>query len=249
MYFFLILGIFAAIGAAVNLKKINEPIESKGKTMSRKSLVILQSVIAVVGLGMFGLMAGEDNYDVSRLIDALEYEVIKSDDNSIEGRKRMTFAIKSSAKTMEDRQHTTAKAALQLQEKHSLDTIYIHLEEDIKTATGGYQYCIVSFAPDGKGNGSNDWEWQSSCADNVTTSLGGCQGPNDDQDCVSNIISKKQVEIIAAWRENREKFIENGSLNEAKLKKFISEKLSIPVNRVTLPLVQRMGFEAAGLFE
>lgn len=104
-WLFLVLGIFF-----LTLMFGKPPVDKKtGKTASRGMLVAASILLSLIFLLLsFSYWPVERD----RLPLAKEYKVMGSKDFSYSGRNRMTYYIKSSATTTEERIHTLLKAAL-----------------------------------------------------------------------------------------------------------------------------------------
>lgn len=195
---------------------------------SMKKIILILVVSMLLGYGCEDDPVKVSNTGEDKIIlqngpeAAKEYKVIGTKDFNAAGRKRVQYYIETSTNSMDGRLYTCINAAKELQKKSAADTVYVSIEPSIALADGGYQYCIVRYAPDGQGHGGNDWKWEAECSDQVLT--------------------QTQIQVATIWRTERDKFVTNGDLDEANFKKYIAEKLNVPVDEVTLPYVQRHRF-------
>jgi len=152
--------------------------------------------------------------------EAKPYIVVRKDDNSFPGRKRVIFTISSSADSIQARSGTVVKAALDLQKTTSADLVEVCLYPSEKLAAIGDSFVAKAlFAPDGGGaSGNQGWRWDV---------------------CVSSEpYTKQDIEIEESWLGNKDRFrMPNGGVDEQKLKKFLSKKLGLPVGEIVLPFL------------
>lgn len=156
-----------------------------------------------------------------KLTNAKPYLVIGQKDNSFAGRKRLQFNITSSqSKTFSDLAETAIKAAIDKQIETSADVIYIYLEHSAKLSNKGIIYASASYAADGGGNsGDQDWTWKVTATDKVMTD--------------------QEVEIYTSWVTNKKDYLIDGLVDEKSLKNQISKEIDLPIEQITLPLLNR----------
>jgi len=153
--------------------------------------------------------------------EAKSYQVIKRSDFSFPGRSRLNFILLApEATSYTEFAHTAMKAALDKQRETGADVICAVIEPSVKAVGRGDNYAIASYAPDGKGNsGDQDWKWSISVAERPFT--------------------QKEMLVLEAWEECCENFQVNGLTDELKLKKFLSQKLQLPIEEIRIPLLNR----------
>jgi len=150
--------------------------------------------------------------------EAKPYAVISENDNSFSGRKRLIFGIFSTADTANSMALTVVQAARDLQKSTSADLVEICLYPSEKLAAIGDNYTAKAlYAPDGGGSsGTQGWKWDVCAA--------------------SQPYTQQEIKIGEEWWGNRKRFqLKNGGTDEPALKKFLSEKLGLPLNEIELP--------------
>ena len=154
---------------------------------------------------------------------AHEYQVIAEENTSMRDRKRLRWRIVApTALTQLDRAETAKAAAKNLQEKTGADFTHIFLEAAEFTAGFGNVLAIATYAPDGCGVTGKD-----------------CNGKQWEVSASSTQLTDTQMAVWKAWVENREQFMEDGLLNEDRLKAFLATKFDTTADKITLPWVER----------
>ncbi len=113
-------------------------------------------------------------------------------------------------------------AAKELQQKGDADLSEIWLEVGAFAEGKGGQLAIAIYTPDGCGNSGED-----------------CNGEKWKIDATDATFTDKQLLVWKSWFDYREQFREDGLLNEKKLKAFLSEKLNLPEEDITIPWITR----------
>lgn len=154
---------------------------------------------------------------------AHEYQVIAEENTSMQGRERLRWRIVApTALTQLDRAETAKAAAKDLQEKTGADFTQIFLEVSEFNAGRGNTLAIVTYAPDGcgvTGKDCTDKKWEVSAS--------------------ATQLTDTQMAVWKAWVENREQFMEDGLLNEDRLKAFLAAKFDTTADKITIPWVER----------
>lgn len=154
---------------------------------------------------------------------AHEYQVVAEENTSMRDRKRLRWRIVApTALTQLDRAETAKSAAKDLQEKTGADFTQIFLEAAEFTAGFGNVLAIVTYAPDGCGVTGKD-----------------CTGKKWEVSASATQLTDTQMAVWKAWVENREQFMEDGLLNEDRLKDFLAAKFDTTPDKITLPWVER----------
>lgn len=149
---------------------------------------------------------------------SMPYLVVRKEDNSFPGRKRMVFTIYSAAETANSMALTVVQAARDLQKSTSADLVEVYLYPSKKLAAIGDTYTAKAlFSPDGGGSSGNQgWRWD------VCTA--------------SSPYTQKEIKIEEGWWDNRNRFrLQNGGTDEPALKEFLSKKLGLPLSEIVLP--------------
>lgn len=153
---------------------------------------------------------------------AKSYEVIAADDYSIANRKRIKiFVLAPDATSFDDRAATIQLAAKDFLHQNRAQEVTALLEVTKKMATHGVILARAIYTPDGCDNDSI-----------------GCSGKTWGIESSSDNLTPQQIAISEAWFANRAKFTKrDGLINEAGLKKFISQKLKTPESEITVPFI------------
>lgn len=156
--------------------------------------------------------------------DVRNFEAIAAEDYSIAGRSRIKiYVLSPEAKTFEERAATIQQAAKQYLQQEKVNEVTALLEVSKGMATHGVVLASAVYTPDGCGNDIGN--------DTCTGKIWSVQSSSD-------VITPKQISISDAWFANRAKFIKkDGLLNEAGLKKMLSNKLNIPLEEITVPFI------------
>ncbi|EGG0282947.1 DUF4875 domain-containing protein [Salmonella enterica] len=154
---------------------------------------------------------------------AHEYQVIGKDDTSFAGRKRLRWVITApTALTQADRAETAKAAAKALQDQTDADLAQVWLEVAPFAAGQGSQLAMATYTPDGCGASGKD-----------------CDGKKWDVEASDVQLTQEQLAVWKAWRENRDQFMEDGMVNEERLKSFLANKFGTTPDKITLPWVSR----------
>ena len=165
-----------------------------------------------------------------RLVEgkAHSYRVIRTDDYSFPGRKRVRWVIVApNAESFADRAVTGIQAAKDLKESADADQANIWLEVHEALAGSGFQLTGVTYTPDGKRDSGKDdgvvWEVESS----------------DIQP------SQKEVEVAVAWQWHRDAFRdETGLVDEEQLREYLSAEMGLPLQELRELLNVRLRLSA-----
>lgn len=148
----------------------------------------------------------------------VEYLVIQEEDNSIANRNRQRWYILApDAVTFQQLSSTAVKAAMDLAKKNNTDVADVLIEVASSTAGKGYPVAKATYIPDGMGISGRDKSsvWEASA--------------------ITQLPTEQQKDTLIAWYENRDRFQVDGVTDEDNLKSYLSDKLSIPVEQVSLP--------------
>ncbi|PCH95369.1 MAG: hypothetical protein COB83_09005 [Gammaproteobacteria bacterium] len=168
-----------------------------------------------------------ETQDPLRNIQPKPYEVVKINDISFAGRKRMEWIIVApTAKTKLSRAATAKAAARELQRTQRANVAYIMLEQSKTTYGQGNAYAIVNYYPDACGNSGEDCngvKWEIEASDYVPTEI--------------------EINTLELWTASRDNFSgDDGVLDleeEKLLVAAIAERLKIDVPQVKLPYIKR----------
>lgn len=185
--------------------------------MKTQKLVLLCCFVATLIIG--NGCSSPSISSQSALPLALPYTTIKSTNTSMSDRKRFSARILSDSSysaSSEQRAQTVIAAALEIQQQTHADFVEVCLDISKLSSGGLVPFAIARYAPDGKGiSGQDNFKWE------VKTS--------------ETKVSEHSPKIADLWFENRESFLKpNGSLDELRLKNFISQKLGIKRDLVHL---------------
>lgn len=197
------------------------------KKMAKGCLIL----IVLTFIGGFGLSKCDDkNSDKQAVNQSLEikdgtpqqYQIIAAEDYSFSGRKRLKiFVTAPSATSFEDRASTIQLAAKEYLHHEKANQVTALLEVSKGMATRGIILASATYTPDGCGNSGDD-----------------CIGNAWEVESSSDVLTSKQISISEAWFANRGKFVKkDGLLDEPRLKSFLSKKLNVPLEEVTLPFI------------
>ncbi|MCU7964078.1 DUF4875 domain-containing protein [Shewanella sp. SW32] len=151
------------------------------------------------------------------------YEVISEEDNSWQDRKRLRWGIVApTAVTQLDRAETAKAAAKDLQEQTGADYVRVILEVAPFAANRGQGVAMVKYAPDGCDITGND-----------------CNGKKWEVEASHVQLTDEQLAFWKAWLDNRERFDEDGLLNEDRLKAFLATKFGTTPDKIVIPFIYR----------
>ncbi|AYN28990.1 DUF4875 domain-containing protein [Buttiauxella sp. 3AFRM03] len=154
---------------------------------------------------------------------ARDYKILESVSYGVGKRGGSRIHIVSEmASSQADRAATAQAAAKAYLKEHLLQQVTVHLEVNEFTIYKGAQLAIATYTPDGCGNSGKDCDgkaWEISASEQQLTPL--------------------DVAIMKEWHANKDSFKQHGLVNEDKLELFISKKLRVPLEQVTLPYITR----------
>lgn len=151
------------------------------------------------------------------------YEVISEEDNSWQDRKRLRWGIVApTAVTQLDRAETAKAAAKDLQEQTGADYVRVILEVAPFAANRGQGVAMVKYAPDGCDITGND-----------------CNGKKWEVEASHVQLTDEQLAFWKAWLDNRERFDEDGLLNEDRLKAFLATEFGTTPDKIVIPFIYR----------
>ena len=195
------------------------------KLVSRKQVLKFYGSAFLVVAFVVGVMSPQPG-DQPIMVDGVAgkvhaFQVIKGEDFSFPGRSRVSWAITApTAETKADRAATVKEAAIQLQEKENADLVSVWLEVGSFAVGKGNSLARATYIPDGCGNSGKD-----------------CDGNKWNLEATDMQLTDQQLLVWKSWEQHRDKFKEDGLVNEQKLVAFLAEKLNLPEDQITLPWI------------
>ncbi|MGL4734317.1 MAG: hypothetical protein ACRCWB_04340 [Enterovibrio sp.] len=154
-----------------------------------------------------------------------EFSIIEKTDLSTANRKRINVLIVSpgaGAKTKAERADVVMHVAKLIQKETDADVIRVALEPSVKVANRGGVFAYVIHTPDGCGHSGRT-----------------CDGKIWDLNSSETQVSDYEMSMWEAWVDHRDKFIEDGLLNEEKLQEFLAVQFKTDPEQITIPLIWR----------
>ncbi|WP_027179696.1 DUF4875 domain-containing protein [Maridesulfovibrio bastinii] len=157
----------------------------------------------------------------TQMTTALPYNILKVEDVSFPGRKRISsfISINDTNPTFEEKAQTVIKAAKDLCKKYNADVVNVVMEASKGAIGKGYSLAICEYAPDGGGySGDQNWTCKVKSSKNNPT--------------------VQQISILDHWYNERDNYQKDGLTDEDSLKAHLASELNIPVEKISLPFIE-----------
>lgn len=157
----------------------------------------------------------------TQMTTALPYEVLKIEDVSFPGRKRISsfISINDTNPTFEEKAQTVIKAAKDITKKYKADEVTVVMEASKGAIGKGYSLAVCEYAPDGGGySGDQNWTCKVTSSKNNPTTL--------------------EISILDHWYNERDRYQKDGMTDEDRLKAHLAKELNLPVEKISLPFIE-----------